>query len=260
MSKDIVTYDVIDRVAVITMNRGPVNAVDLPMIDAIHAALKRADADPEVRAMVLTSAVPGIFCGGMDLAMIRGGDAQRMRGFLNRFYLDTLDLQHNFSKPTIAAINGAARGAGMTLSITCDMIVAEESASLGYPEINVGVLPAIHFAHLPAVVGRHRAFELLLLGDSFTPAEAKEMGLVNHVVPDGTALEKALDLGRRFAAKSPTALAIGRRAFQRSVDNDYRRNVANQVEMMCALVGTPDAQEGLDAFAEKRKPVWQKPA
>lgn len=252
-----VGYRVEDRVAVITMNRAPVNAVDFAMIDGIHAAMRRADEDASVGAIVLASALPKMFCGGMDLKMIRGAGGLGMRDFLNRFYLDTLDVQAKLAKPTIAAVNGPARGAGMTLSITCDVIVCAEGADLGYPEINVGVLPAIHFAHLPAVIGRHRAFELLLTGDTFSPAEAKDMGLVNRVVPDERLMDEALALGRKFAAKSPTVMRIGRQAFWRAQDLDYRRNVAAQVEMMCALAETEDFEEGLAAFAEKRPPAWK---
>ncbi|WP_416898418.1 MAG: enoyl-CoA hydratase/isomerase family protein [Minwuia sp.] len=251
-----ITYRLEGPVAVIEMHRAPVNAVDFEMIDAIHDAFRRADADPDVGAIVLTSGLDGMYCAGMDLKMIRGSGAEGMRKFLNRFYLDTLDVQAKLTKPTIAAVNGVARGAGMSLSITCDVIVASERADLGYPEINVGVLPAIHFAHLPAVIGRHRAFELLLTGESFGPERAKEMGLVNHVVPHEQLMEKALELGRTFAAKSPTAMRIGRLAFWRAQDLDYRRSVAAQVEMMCALAETDDFEEGLAAFAEKRKPDW----
>lgn len=251
-----VDYRVTDHVAVIAMNRAPVNAVDFAMTDAIHDAMRQADADPEVGAIVLTSALDGMYCAGMDLKMIRGAGTDGMRKYLNRFYLDTLDLQAKLSKPTIAAINGAARGAGMTLSITCDMLVAAENATFGYPEINVGVLPAIHFAHLPPVIGRHRAFELLFSGCSFGPDEAKELGLLSDVVHEDQLMDRAMELGRMFAAKSPATMAIGRRAFWRAQDADYRRSVAAQVEVMCNLAAMPDFEEGLAAFVEKRDPAW----
>ncbi|MEC9347512.1 MAG: enoyl-CoA hydratase/isomerase family protein [Pseudomonadota bacterium] len=253
---DRVSVAIRDRVAVITMHRPPVNAVDFAMIDAIHDAMRAADADCGVGAIVLASDVPGIFSGGMDLSMVLEGDAQRLRRFLERFYLDTLDIQHNLSKPSIAAVSGAARGAGMTLSITCDMIVAGEGADLGYPEINVGLLPAIHFAHLPQQIGRVRAFELLFTGEAFSPATALELGLINHVVPDDQVQEKALAIGRVFAAKSPLAMRTGRRAFMRTNDTGYRNAVADLVEMMVALTETPDGREGLAAFLQKRTPVW----
>lgn len=251
-----VSYRIEDRVAVLTMQHPPVNAVDMEQIAAIHAGIRRADADPNVGAIVITSAVDGYFCAGMDLKMVQRGGVAAFRLFLETFYLDTLDLQHRLTKPTITAINGTALGAGMTLSITCDVAVVADDARLGYPEINVGVLPAIHFAHLPRIAGRHRAFEHLFTGDPLPPETARELGLVNHVVPLADVLPKAMELGRKFASKSPSIMAIGRRAFSRANDLDYRRDVGNQVEMMCALMATEDAREGLDAFAAKRKPVW----
>jgi 1,4-dihydroxy-2-naphthoyl-CoA synthase len=159
-----VDYEVRDRVAIIAMNRAPVNAIDHPMIDAIHAAFRAADADAGVRAIILTSALPGMFCGGMDLRMVARGDAQDLRAFVTKFYIGTMDIQYVMTKPTIVAINGPARGAGMTLGITSDIILAADDIDLGYPEINVGVIPAIHYVHLPRQISRHKAFELLFVG------------------------------------------------------------------------------------------------
>ena len=94
-----IDYEVKERVAVIAMNRAPVNAIDHPMIDAIHAALRQADADEDVRAVILTSALPGMFSGGMDLRMTASGDAQDLRAFVNKFYLETMNIQYVFSTP-----------------------------------------------------------------------------------------------------------------------------------------------------------------
>ena len=109
-TEDRIAYEVTDRVAVIAMRRAPVNAIDHPMIDAIHAALLKANADPAVRAVILTSALPGMFSGGMDLRMVAEGDAQDLRAFVTKFYIGTMDIQYVMTKPTIAAINGPARG------------------------------------------------------------------------------------------------------------------------------------------------------
>ncbi|MGB1885246.1 MAG: enoyl-CoA hydratase/isomerase family protein, partial [Gammaproteobacteria bacterium] len=111
-----VNYETRDKIAWIGMNRAPVNAIDHAMIEAIHAALRQADADDQVRAIVLTSALEKIFCGGMDLRMVDAGDAMDLRRFVNKFYMETMDIQYALSKPTIAAVNGPARGAGMTLA------------------------------------------------------------------------------------------------------------------------------------------------
>lgn len=251
-----VDYEVTDRVAVIAMNRAPVNAIDRPMIDAIHAALCQAEADRDVRAVILTSALPGMFCGGMDLRMVAEGDAQDLRAFVHKFYIGTMDIQYAMTKPTIAAINGPARGAGMTLGITSDVILAADDIDLGYPEIDVGVIPAIHYVHLPRQISRHKAFELLFGGKPIPATEAASLGIINRTVPRAELMASAFAMARMFAAKSPTIMALGRQSFMRANDLDYRRNVENQIETLCNIFSTADGREGLAAFLEKRKPNW----
>jgi enoyl-CoA hydratase len=253
-----VDYSVKGPIATIAMNRAPVNAIDHPMIDAIHAALLQADANDGVRAIVLTSALPGMFCGGMDLRMVAAGDAHDLREFVYKFYMKTMDIQYAMRKPTIAAINGPARGAGMTLSITSDIIVAADDIDLGYPEIDIGLIPAIHYVHLSRQISRHKAFELLFAGKPIPAADALDLGLLNHVVPRAELLTKAVAIGNVFAEKSPTIMALGRQSFMRANDLDYRRNVENQIETLCNVFNTRDGREGLMAFLEKRKPSWTK--
>ena len=180
-----------------------------------------------------------------------------VRKFLELLYIELWDTQYNMNKPTIAVIDGAARGGGMTLAISCDIIIASDKASFGYPEIDLGLLPAIHFNHLPKIVGRYRAFDLLFSGRKFDADEALSMGLINKKVARANLLDEATKLATVFTNKSPTAIKLGRAAFMRTNDLDYRRGVANAVEDFCNAAMTPDAQEGLKAFLEKRKPSWE---
>ena len=251
-----IEYEVKERVAIISMNRAPVNAIDHPMIDALHAALRQAEADAAVRAVVLTSALAGMFCGGMDLRMAAAGDAQDLRDFVHKFYIETMNIQYAMTKPTIAAINGPARGAGMTLAITSDVIFAADDIDLGYPEIDVGVIPAIHYVHLPRQISRHKAFELLFGGKPVSALQAVSLGIINHAVPREELTKRAFAMAQVFAAKSPSIMALGRQSFMRANDLDYRRNVENQIETLCNVFNTPDGREGLSAFLEKRKPNW----
>lgn len=251
-----VDYSVADQIATIAMNRPPVNAIDHPMIDAIHARLREADADDQVRAIIITSSLPGMFCGGMDLRMVAAGDAMDLRRFVHKFYIDTMDIQYVLSKPTIVAVNGPARGAGMTLSITSDVILAADDIDLGYPEIDIGVIPAIHYVHLPQQIGRNKAFELLFGGKPIPAAEAAALGIINHAVPRDQLLERAHEMARVFAKKSPAIMALGRQSFMRANDLDYRRNVENQIETLCNVFETADSREALAAFLEKRKPKF----
>lgn len=259
MISEHIDYQIDNKVAFIRMHRTPVNAIDHAMIDAIHAALRRAEQDPDVRVIVIGSALDGMFCGGMDLKMVARGDALALRDFVYKFYMETMDIQYRLTKPTIAVINGPARGAGMTLAITCDMTIAADDIDLGYPEIDIGLIPAIHYVHLPRQISRHQAFELLFTGKPISAQRAVEMGIINHAVPRAQLMSKAMQIAQVLAEKSPTIMALGRQSFLRANDLDYRRNVENQIETLCSIYATADGREGIQAFVEKRAPQWGSP-
>jgi enoyl-CoA hydratase len=252
-----VSYAVSDQIARITLDRPPVNALTLDMVRAIVTGLRRAATDDAVRAVVLTSALPQRFCAGLNLDLLLGKNGEALRELLEALYLDLHDAQCDLGKPSIAAVGGAARGGGMTLAISCDVILAGRSATFGYPEIDIGVLPAIHFVHLPRIVGRHRAFELLFSGRIFDAQEAFELGLVSDVVADSELDNTARALGKEFAAKSPAVMRLGRAAFMRQNDDDERRRIADAVEDFCRVAKSQAVQEGIRAFIAKRKPNWQ---
>lgn len=249
-------YVVRDRVAEITMRRAPVNAIDHGLIDDILAAYRRAKDDTEVRCIILTSAFDNAFSAGMDLEMIRYGRGLDLRRYLEKLYFEMHDLQYRMGKPTIAALPGPARAAGVTLAVSCDVLVASETASIAYPEILVGVIPAMHFVHLPRQIGRHKAFELLFSGRPISAQEAYDRGLLNHVVPQVEVMIKARELAADFAAKSPLVMQLARDSFMRANDFEYRRAIENVVETICNIIELDDAKEGLNAFNEKRPPRW----
>lgn len=252
-----VDYRVRDAVAEIVLDNPPANAITAAMVEGILAALARAAADDQVRAVILASAVPGRFCAGLDLNLLEGAPPERMRSLVERLYTGITEAQFRLGKPSIAAVSGAARGGGMTLAISCDLIVAGRSTSFGYPEIDVGLLPAIHFTHLHRIVGRHRAFDLLFTGRSFDVNEAAGLGLVNRVVEDAQVLDHARALAQQLAAKSPTAMRIGRAAFLSAFDAGYRQGVAGAVETFSSVAVSDDGREGVAAFRGRRKPVWK---
>jgi enoyl-CoA hydratase/carnithine racemase len=251
MGAELVHYTVTDAIAEITLDRAPVNALSMPLIDELLAALEKAKDDQSVRAVVIRSAHK-VFCAGLDLDIIRGKRGTDAKLFLEKLYFALNDVQYRMGKPTIAAIDGPARAGGMTIAISCDMIIAGDGSTFGYPEIDVGLIPALHFVQLPRLVGKHQAFGPLFLGEPFDAATAFRMGLLSEVVPKGTALDRAREVARRLAAKSPIVMKIGRDAFMRAVDSDYRRAVENAAESFALVATTDDCQEGLNAFVEKR--------
>ncbi|OZI77413.1 enoyl-CoA hydratase/isomerase family protein [Bordetella genomosp. 12] len=251
-----IRYKVRDRLAEIRLCHAPVNALDIEVLDALIAALRRADADPQVRAILLASDLPGRFCAGLDLKRLLASSPTQIHALLSRLYIQLYDTQFQLSKPSISVVSGAVRGGGMTVAISSDMLVCADTATFGYPEIDVGVLPAIHYAHLPRIVGKHRAFDLLFTGRIFDAGEARDLGLVARVCAEDVLMDRARELAQSLAAKPREVLAMGRRAFVYATDGDYRRNVAAAVEVFCNAAATPQAREGMLAFAEKRAPRW----
>jgi enoyl-CoA hydratase/carnithine racemase len=174
-----------------------------------------------------------------------------MRALLQRLYIELFDVQHNLGKPSIAAVAGIARGGGMTLSLSCDVVVAADTASFGYPEFHVGILPGIHFTHLPRVVGRHKAFELLFGAAPFDAPEAARLGLVNRVVYTGDLMATAMTMARDFAAKPSQAVKLGRAAFMDINDDGYRQSIASVVETMALMIDSDETRDALRRFLRR---------
>ncbi len=179
-----------------------------------------------------------------------------MHASVGQLYSQLFELQSGLSKPTIAAISGAVRGGGMSIAITCDMLVAADNASFGYPEMEVGLLPAIHYTHLPRIVGRYRAFDLLFTGRVFDAREAMALGLVSRTAPAAQVLGEAHRLAQVFAGKSSALMKLGKAAFTSATDNGYLQGAASAVDLLSTVFGTDDCRDGLAPFAAKRRPVW----
>src|SRR5262249_14078204 len=252
-SNDPIRYEIADGIAAIKLARPPVNALDLAAVRALFAALARAAADENVRAVMLASAVPKRFCAGLDIGGLIGKSTDEIRTLVHELYVGLYDAQAQLGKPSIAVVNGAARGGGMTVAVSCDVVLAGESASFGYPEIDLGVLPAIHFVHLPRIIGRHRAFQLLFTGPALDAAEAARLVIINRVVADAAFETEAFKLPAEFAAKPVVAVRRGRAALLRQIGLDYRRSIAEAVEDFVTIAAGDDAQKSLRTFAEKRQ-------
>lgn len=252
-------YRVDEGIAEITLDNPPANALDESMVADLIATLDRAAADDSAAVVLVRSAVGRRFCAGLDLTLLDGASPAAVRSLLEALYVGLHEAQRRLGKPSIAAVNGAARGGGMTLAVSCDLLVAGESASFGYPEINVGVMPAIHFTLLPRIVGRHRAFDLLFTGRTFGASRAEELGLVNQVVPDEQLDDAARSLARMLAAKPRQAMKIARASFHRALDLGISEGIGAAVDAFCVVAATDDARAGIGGFARKRDAARQRP-
>jgi enoyl-CoA hydratase/carnithine racemase len=160
-------------------------------------------------------------------------------------------------KPVIAAVNGIATAAGCQLVASCDLAVAGESASFATPGVNIGLFCSTPMVALSRNVSRKHAMEMLLLGEMAPAAKAKEIGLVNRIVPDADVLSAAIELAEAIASKSPLVLAIGKEAFYRQVEMPLDEAYAYAANVMVENMLVRDAEEGIGAFIEKRKPEWK---
>jgi enoyl-CoA hydratase/carnithine racemase len=174
-----------------------------------------------------------------------------MRTLLQDLYIGLYDAQHDLGKPSIAAVRGIARGGGMTIALSCDVVLAADTATFGYPELNVGVLPGLHFTHLPRIVGRHKAFELLFSGEPFDAARAVDLGLVNRSVADGELMASAMAMARSFADKPAGAVKLARDNFMRINDRDYRSQIASVVDTMADMIDGEETQNALRRFLKR---------
>jgi enoyl-CoA hydratase len=252
-----ILYEIRDGVAEISLARPPVNALDESTLVELLAAFRQAATDQEARAVILHSAIQNRFCAGLDLKILHTYQPSQLRSVLQKLYVDLFDAQFALGKPSIAAVSGATRGGGMTVAVSCDLVVASRSATFGYPEIDSGLLPAIHYAHLPRIVGRHRAFDLLFTGRTFSAQEALDVGLINRIVDDAEVLDAARQLALSLMSKPAETVRRGRAAFMSAIDHNYRRDIQAAVEQFCNVALTEEAQEGLKAYLEGRKPAWR---
>jgi len=254
MTENPLLYQAENNVARLTINREKErNSLTPQVISLFMAYLDQAQADEDVRAVLITGAGDKAFCSGADLGGAVTEDGKS--SFQN--YADLLKRLAAYPKPTVARINGYCLAGGMGFMMACDIVVASETAKFGTPEVNVGLFPMMIGALIFRNVLRKRAMEMVLLGEKLTAAEALDMGLITRVVApeklDGV-VEGILEA---LVAKSPIGLKLGKEAFYNMADMPFEEAVDYLCDKLAQVVSTEDAVEGITAFIEKRKPVFK---
>jgi enoyl-CoA hydratase/carnithine racemase len=262
MTYECLLYEVKDGIATLTLNRPErLNALGGTLRQDLHDAVTRAGADPEVRVMVVTGAGKG-FCSGGDVkAMGEAKAGQRERPLLEKIAPGrdrTLLAMREAPQPIIAAVNGAAAGAGMNLALGCDLRIASTAAKFTQAFVKRGLHPdwgGTYF--LPRVVGMAKACEMIFTGEVIDAAEALRLGIVSRVVAPEELLPTAYEMARRIAAGPPVAIRLAKRSLYANEDLDLRG--ALQMETMAQNIcfETEDATEGIRAFGEKRAPIFK---
>jgi len=241
----------------LTLNRPAArNALSMALMTELIEALQRAGRDKHSRVVVLAGAGPG-FCAGHDLRELRGSPRREMYEQTFARCSELMQTIVRLAKPVIAEVHGIATAAGCQLVASCDLAVAAADARFATPGVNIGLFCSTPMVALTRAVSRKAAMEMLLTGDMIDAATAKSLGLVNRVVP-ANELRTATDaLAHLIADKSAFTVAIGKEAFYRQAELDLAAAYAYASEVMTKNMLAKDAEEGIDAFLSKRKPVWK---
>jgi enoyl-CoA hydratase len=243
-------------IATVTVDRpDAMNALDRPTLEELRDRLSELGADAEARVVVLTGSGEKAFIAGADIKYMSGLEVEEAKEWGGLGH-DAARLLETMPKPTIAAINGFALGGGCELALACDLRYASSAARLGQPEINLGIIPGWGGTQrLARVCGLGVAKDLILTGRLVPAEEALGLGLVNAV--HDPVLDKALEVARLLASKSPLALAAAKRTTNHALQGDHVQNLEREADEFGALFASEDAKEGLTAFAEKREPVFR---
>ena len=243
------------RVGLITLNRPQVmNALNNQLMREIMDALEDFDKKDDIGAMVIT---------GNEKAFAAGADIKEM---MNKSIQQMMDTDHiavfgrirTIRKPVIAAVSGWALGGGCEIALSCDMVIASESAKFGQPEINIGVIPgAGGTRRLTHVVGKALAMEMILNNRALSAQEALQHGLVNRVVPVDKYLDEALKLAEEIASRAPLAVRAAKKMINQTYEQTLSEGLTAEKQEFYNLFSTEDQKEGMQAFVEKRKPEWK---
>jgi methylglutaconyl-CoA hydratase len=240
-------------VARLVMNRPEKrNALNAALISALKAALREADADPEVRVVALEGAGKD-FCSGADLSALRTiAEGSAMENLEDVDQLAELfGLPRRMRKPVVAIVRGRALAGGCGLATACDLVVAAESAQLGYPEVKIGFVPAMVMAILRRNVSEKRAFELIVRGAPIAAAEAERIGLINHVFPDDALDGEAAALLAELAERSPSAVQLSKRLLYHSDGMTFEAAIRAGADVNVVARMTEDMQAGVARFLER---------
>ena len=258
----ILLRDTIGSIALLTLNRPAArNSLSEAMIAELQGALRQIGEDKTIRAVVIAANGP-VFSAGHDLKELtaRRSDADRGRAYFATIMNACSTMMQtivNLPKPVVAAVQGIATAAGCQLVASCDLAVASETAAFATPGVDIGLFCSTPMVALSRNVPRKQALEMLLTGEPIPAATAKNIGLINRVVAPGSERDAAIALAQKVALKSAYTVKLGKAAFYRQAEMSLADAYRYAAEVMTENIMARDAEEGIGAFIEKRKPKWQ---
>jgi enoyl-CoA hydratase/carnithine racemase len=253
---DILLRDDRDGIATLTLNRPAArNALSMGLMEALDTQLADIAEDASVKVVILAANGPA-FCAGHDLREIRATPTRAAYEAVFALCSRLMQRIVHLPKPVIARVHGVATAAGCQLVASADLAVAADTARFATPGVDIGLFCSTPMVALTRAIGRKPAMEMLLTGDMVPAERARELGLINRVVPEAALAEATLALARQIAAKSPLTVAMGKAAFYRQAELDLAAAYDYTAEVMTRNMLAHDAEEGIDAFLAKRRPQW----
>lgn len=256
-AEPVVLVESLGGVRIVTINRPEKrNALNAEVRERIAAAVHEAVADPDARVLVLTGAGDKAFVAGADVGEFAGrSPLEQRRAMESPTVFDTV---WEAPLPTIAMINGWCLGGGCELALACDIRIGADTATLGQPEVRLGIIPGGGATQrLPRLVGYGKALQLILSGETLDGVSAYEIGLLDEVVPASELRERTLEIARAIADKSPVTLAIAKRAIRAALEMPLSAGLQHERDLFALAFSSEDKAEGVAAFLEKRTPEWR---
>ncbi|AZV42816.1 enoyl-CoA hydratase/carnithine racemase [Peribacillus asahii] len=255
----VVSWSKQSQIAKIVIDNPPVNVFSADVIEQLTLILDEIENDSEIKVVLITGQGEKAFVAGGDIKsfpewMGKGVEEGKQKSL---WLQEPLNKIERLSQPTIAAINGVALGGGCELALSCDIRIAEEQIQIGLPEIKLGLFPgAGGTQRLSRLVGKAKAKEMIFTGQPLSAEEAKQIGLVNHVVPKGKSLEKALELAECISNFSLPALSFAKHSLDGGYEQQLHEGLVTEAEYFGHVLQTKDVKEGVEAFIQKRKPKF----
>ena len=245
-----------NHVAIVTINRPPVNPLNTQVFQELSQLFDELDANDDVRVIVLTGSGEKAFVAGADINEMAGLDLVGVNK-MNKVSRNVFTKIENVNKPVIAAINGLALGGGLELALSCDLRISSDRAKFAFPEVGLGIIPGGGGTQrLQKIVGQGLAKELIYFGDMFNAERALELHIVNKVVPANEVLSTAKEWAERLAQKPPVALQMVKISVTQGSNTDLESGLILESTCFASAFSTEDRKEGLQAFVEKRQPVY----
>jgi enoyl-CoA hydratase len=254
MTTESVLTEIVNGVLVITINRpDKLNALNKLTIEELHETLVEAENERDIRAIILTGAGNKSFVAGADIAEFANFSVEQGKQLSTLGHFKIFNFIENYSKPVIAAVNGFALGGGLELAMACHIRIASDNAKMGLPEVSLGVIPGYGGTQrLAQLVGKGKAFEMIVTADMINAQDALKWGLVNYVTSQEELMNKCFELTGKIATKSPTAIRTAIKVINAGYNNK-QNGYEVEIEEFGKSFGTADFKEGVSAFLEKRK-------